>query len=157
MAKTKIVTAADELRAIKRSQADDLAELLGGDLSMLKHGCEIVGESLSSINMDEFETLADALEQVPATRSFAEAITDTVAGLNMLLLEIGEAEVFESFVSAYDDLETALFDFIDLRDADTYAGIGEERAQAWEEVAASADILAEAWEQVGYEAQGVKF
>jgi hypothetical protein len=151
---TKIKTVADELRSAKRTRADEIAELLAEDLSFLKQNCAVVAEALEAIEIEGLEALAEALAEVPAVAGHVEALTDAVASLQMVLAEIGDAESFTAFVEAYDAAEEVLFTFIDLRDADTYPGIGEERAEAWEEAVAAFDQLADAWEQVGEEGVG---
>lgn len=145
---TKIKTLGQTLRSVKRKDADELAELLAGDLSETKAACEAVAGALDDIDTELLEGLAEHLDQLPATAELADAWRDAVAGLNMVLVEVGEADVFRAFVEAYDAAEEALFVFIDLRDADTYPGIGDERAGAWDEAVAAFDELADQWDQV---------
>lgn len=145
----KVLSLAERMRAAKRKDADEWLEELAGDLSFWKAACE----TLSDMSFDEdlvenASEITGALEALPGTARFAEPLQELLDGLASLLGEIGGADTFGEFVEAYDAAETALCDYVDLRDAENYAGIADERREAWEEAAAALDLLADQVEQM---------
>lgn len=145
-------TLADRLRKAERKDADKLLEMLSsGDLAQLADRCAEVPEAVEAVDLLALEALSKAVAGVPGVshlagrlQSVAEAVVDVVEA-------VGGTGRFEEFDDNCQAAQTALAEWIRLRDAEDYYGtreMGRARDEAWEEAVAALDRLADSWEKL---------
>lgn len=144
------VTIAHRLRAVRRRSREDLPDILD-DLretyTTFSEASDVV-DSIDELQVDA-ENLIELLRKLGRESDADE--TELGAAAWNLWIESLEVPDVSSFTDAFDELETAVDSFESLVEADNYPGIGEERADAWNEVESAADTLAEAIDTLGIE------
>jgi hypothetical protein len=146
---TKQKTTADLLRSVKRARRDDLSDLLD-DLRQIRDDFETGAEALDDASIDSDPLYAMLQHHDP---DLANEFELAAAAWNMLVA--GVEGPFQEFVEQYDETQSALESFESLMETDSYPGIGDDRREAWDEVEACLDLLADTLDGLGIDLNAV--
>lgn len=143
MSARKIKSTSDQLRSIKRARRDELGDLLE-ELREVRDEFETGNEEVDGLDDKkvDVETLITMIRRFDS--DLADELENASCDWNGFVEGLEIPEACASFVEEFDACVEALETFDQLVDAENYPGIGDERREAWDEVVAAADVLADA-------------
>lgn len=127
---------ADEVEVVRHAaeafDSTDLSEM-NGLLGTLFDGLAALAEAGGQV--DGLDTLQEAYEQLQAAEGSLGVNSDSLSG----------------FAEAYDELESALDQYNDVRESDRYEGRRDDLESNWEEVTSKMEALADLADELGFD------